>query len=78
MNDLLLALYFLISVYLFKIWFNQYKQDLNLSHEDKILSLVTLVIGAVLWPIVLPIAYSKLLNKSKYKTPIFEMQGIKK
>lgn len=75
---MLLPLYCVISVYLFRIWFNQYKQDLNLSKEDKILCLVTLVIGAVLWPIVLPIAYSKLLNKQKYRTPIFEMEVIKK
>ncbi len=74
MNDMLLALYLLISAYLFRLWFNHYKQDNILSNEDKILCLVTLVIGAVLWPIVLPIAYSKLLNKAKYRTPIFEME----
>jgi hypothetical protein len=75
---MLLPLYCLISVYLFRIWFNHYKQDLNLSNEDKILCLVTLVIGAVLWPIVLPIAYSKLLNRQKYRTPIFKMEMIEK
>ncbi len=78
MNQILLALYLLISTYLFRIWFNHYKQERNLSNEDKILCLVTFVIGAVLWPIVLPIAYSKLLNKPKYRTPIFEMEVIEK
>lgn len=78
MNEILLALYLLIAACLFRLWFNHYKQELNLSNEDKILCLVTLVLGAVFWPIVLPIAYSKLLNKAKYRTPIFEMEIIDK
>lgn len=64
-NDMLLSFYLLISVCLFRIWFDRYNQDRNLSQEEKIFCLVTFVIGAVVWPIVLPIAYSKLLNNGK-------------
>ncbi|HBE20370.1 MAG TPA: hypothetical protein DEG17_21975 [Cyanobacteria bacterium UBA11149] len=64
-NDMLLSFYLLISICLFGIWFERYNQERNLSREEKIFCLVTFVIGAVVWPIVLPIAYGKLLNNSK-------------
>lgn len=61
MNSILIVFYFLIAIYLFCFWFNYFKQESTLTNEEKVLCLATFVIGAIFWPIVMPIAYSKLV-----------------
>jgi flagellar basal body-associated protein FliL len=51
----------------FKIWLKFFQQDNSMSREEKQLSWVILLIGTVLWPLVVPIAYLSLLEK-KFKS----------
>jgi hypothetical protein len=50
---------------LFTGWMGFFKQDVDLSKEEKQISLMVLAIATLLWPIVLPFAYLELLDKFK-------------
>ncbi len=65
MNYCLFCVYCLIATHLFKIWLDLFNQDSDLSSDEKVLSLITLICATVFWPIVLPIAYSKLLSAKR-------------
>ncbi len=65
MNSISSVFYFLIAAYLFWFWFNRFKQENTLTNEEKTLCLATFVIGAIFWPIVIPIAYTKLVLRQK-------------
>ncbi|MCP2729310.1 hypothetical protein [Limnofasciculus baicalensis] len=65
MNSVLIVFYFLIAAYLFWFWFNRFKQENTLTNEEKVLCLATFVIGVIFLPIVIPIAYSKLVLRQK-------------
>ncbi len=59
--------YLLIAHRLLKIWLKFFRQDTNMSRTDKQISWVVLLIGTILWPIVVPIAYLSILeNKLEY------------
>jgi len=62
MNLWLLSLYALVSFYLLGAWLRFFKQGRGMSDQQKFLSLLTIGIATVLWPLVLPIAYVRLLN----------------
>ncbi|MCP2729667.1 hypothetical protein NJ959_14535 [Symplocastrum sp. BBK-W-15] len=72
MNSCLVSGYVLIAIYLFRIWFNYFKQDISLSNQEKGFCLLAFIIGTILWPIVLPIAYSIVLKKLQNKVPLVE------
>lgn len=55
--------YVLVSLYFFKTWTLFFRQDINLSSEDILLSKIVLVTASILWPIVVPISYIKLIKK---------------
>lgn len=62
----LASLYFLIAVTFFQNWYEAYKRDLkNMDEEDIFVSRVILGIATLLWPVVVPVSYLKLLNSSK-------------
>ena len=62
----LFVIYLSIAPCLFASWFAFYQQEAGrLSAEEKQLSLLTLAIASVLWPIVVPIAYLNQLSKAK-------------
>jgi hypothetical protein len=60
---ILVLVYLLMLQRFFKTWQKFYKRDNSMSPEEKHLSQVVLVVGAVLWPIVVPNAYLALLEK---------------
>ncbi|MBW4680706.1 MAG: hypothetical protein KME19_11400 [Microcoleus vaginatus WJT46-NPBG5] len=54
----------------FTSWLQFFKREAgNLSEEEKQLSLATLVMASVLWPLVVPVAYLEQLSKAKQKQP---------
>lgn len=54
----------------FTSWLQFFKREAgNLSEEEKQLSLATLVMASVLWPLVVPVAYVEQLSKAKQKQP---------
>lgn len=55
--------YLLIAHRLFKVWLKFFQQDTNMSLEEKQISWGVLLMGTVLWPIVVPIAYLSMLEK---------------
>jgi len=62
-----ISLYALISLYLSAAWFRFFKPGMELSTQQKFFSVLTIGIATVCWPLVLPIAYVKLLNTSASK-----------
>jgi uncharacterized membrane protein YbaN (DUF454 family) len=62
MNLWLISLYALVSVYLLVAWLRFFKQGKGMTLQQKILSLLTIGVATVCWPLVLPIAYVRLLN----------------
>jgi flagellar biosynthesis protein FlhB len=62
----LLFTYLLIAHRLFNIWLKFFQQDTSISTEDRSLSWVVLSIGTILWPVIVPIAYLRLLEE-KFK-----------
>lgn len=67
MNLWIVSLYALISLYLLAAWLRFFKQGTGMYAQQKVLSLLTISIATVLWPLVLPIAYVKLLNATVSK-----------
>ena len=63
----LVVFYLIMAQRFFKIWLNFFQRDNNMSREEKQLSWVILLLGTVLWPLVVPIAYLSLLEK-KFKS----------
>lgn len=55
--------YLLMAAWVLTIWLKFFKQDTSLSSEDRLLSMVILVIATILWPVVVPIAYLELLQE---------------
>ena len=66
-----LGLVYLVSApCFFTSWLQFFKREAgNLSEEEKQLSLATLVMASVLWPLVVPVAYLEQLSKAKQKQP---------
>lgn len=62
MNLLFISLYTLISLYLLTTWLRFFKEGMMISDQQKVLSFITIGMATVFWPLVLPIAYVKLLN----------------
>jgi hypothetical protein len=58
--------YLLMAQRLFTIWHKFFQQDTSMSAGETQLSWLVLILGAVLWPIVVPNAYLALLEK-KYE-----------
>lgn len=70
MAEVLLAgmfgIYLPIALCFFKGWFRVFQREAgSLSPEEKQLSLATLITASVLWPVVVPIAYSVQLSKAR-------------
>lgn len=59
--------YLLIACFLFNSWFRSFKKDTTLAPEDKLLSIVTLIVATTLWPVVVPFAYLQLLRRKDEK-----------
>jgi cytochrome bd-type quinol oxidase subunit 2 len=68
MNLWLISLYVLVSLYLLTAWLRFFKQGTGMSTQQKVLSLLTIGIATVFWPLVLPIAYVRLLNATVSKS----------
>lgn len=65
----LVAFYLIMAQSFLRIWFKFFQQDNSMSREEKQLSWLILLIGTVLWPLVVPIAYLSLLEK-KFKSQV--------
>jgi len=62
MNLLLVSLYALVSLYLLVAWLQFFKQGKGMTLQQKFLSLLTIGIATLFWPLILPVAYVSLLN----------------
>ncbi len=62
MTLLLISFYMLVAFYLLATWLHFLKRGAGLSPQQKVLSFLTVGIATVFWPLVLPIAYVKLLD----------------
>lgn len=62
----LASLYLLIAVTFFQNWYDAYKRDLkNMDEEDIFVSRVILGLATLLWPVVVPVSYLRMLKNSK-------------
>ncbi len=59
---ILVCVYLIILQQVFNVWLKFFQQDHSISPEEKQLSWIILIIGAILWPIVVPISYLRLLE----------------
>ncbi|MGB5963165.1 MAG: hypothetical protein WBG73_21185 [Coleofasciculaceae cyanobacterium] len=60
---ILILFYLAILQRVFKVWLKFFQQDSDISLEEKRLSWFILIVGAILWPLVVPISYLGLLEK---------------
>ena len=60
----LVVVYLLMASCFFYSWLKLFKQDTNLSSDERLLSQIVLVIATILWPVVVPITYLELLKKN--------------
>ncbi|HEY9893146.1 MAG TPA: hypothetical protein V6D37_15335, partial [Candidatus Sericytochromatia bacterium] len=54
---ILFCVYLIMLQRVFNVWLKLYQQDSSISVEEKQLSWIILILGAVFWPIVVPISY---------------------
>ncbi|MGC1393833.1 MAG: hypothetical protein WA828_06090 [Coleofasciculaceae cyanobacterium] len=59
----LILFYLAILQRVFKVWLKFFQQDSDISPQEKRLSWFILIVGAILWPLVVPISYLGLLEK---------------
>jgi hypothetical protein len=59
------AFYVLVMPILFISWVSFFRQDHEMSAEDRHISFFVIAIATLLWPIVIPFAYLELLEKFK-------------
>jgi hypothetical protein len=60
---IVVLLYLTVLQRVFKLWLKFFRQDSNISLEEKRLSWFILIIGAVFWPLVVPVSYLALLEQ---------------
>ena len=60
---LLVLFYLAILQRVFKVWLKFFERDRDISPEEKRLSWFILIIGAVFWPLVVPVSYLALLEE---------------
>lgn len=60
---ILVLLYLAILKRIFKMWLRFFQQDSDISQAEKRLSWFILIIGAVFWPLVVPVSYLALLEE---------------
>lgn len=58
----LVFIYLLILQRVAKVWLQLFQQDRSISPEDKRLSWLILIMGAIFWTLVVPISYLTLLE----------------
>lgn len=61
------VIYVTMATHLFTTWFELADDMMNLSDQQKFLSWITLIVASVFWPLVLPIAYTKLMKAQTSK-----------
>ncbi|MEQ9237746.1 hypothetical protein [Coleofasciculus sp. E2-BRE-01] len=62
MTLFLISVYMLTGLYLLATWLRFLKKEAGLSPQKNVLSFLTVGIATLFWPLVLPIAYVKLLD----------------
>ena len=58
-----IGFYFIIAGNLFTTWFGYFKKHTSPIDRRRLSYLMTLVLGAAFWPMVVPIAYLTLLKR---------------
>ena len=66
---ILFCLYLIMLQRVFNVWLKLYQQDSSISVEEKQLSWIILILGAIFWPIVVPISYLTLLERKLAHQP---------
>ncbi|MBD2313640.1 hypothetical protein H6G20_18385 [Desertifilum sp. FACHB-1129] len=62
----LASVYLLLGVTFFQNWYDAFKRDQpNLDEEDIFISRIVLGVATVLWPVVVPISYIKVLQATR-------------
>jgi uncharacterized protein with PQ loop repeat len=59
--------YLVMAFSFFTQWLEFFNQDIAMTSEQRFFSMIILVIGTTLWPIVVPFAYLELLKAQKKK-----------
>jgi arginine exporter protein ArgO len=60
-------IYLTMATHLFISWLKLADDLRNLSEQQKVFSWITLIVAAVFWPLVIPIAYTKLVKAQTSK-----------
>lgn len=71
---ILVLLYLAMLQRVFKVWLKFFQQDNDISPEEKCLSWFILIIGAVFWPLVVPVSYLALLEEKLKQQKKLESQ----
>ena len=62
--------YIVMAVYLFTVWLDLTDDMNGLSMQERVLSWITLSVAALLWLLVIPIAYTKLIKTQACRKPM--------
>jgi hypothetical protein len=65
--------YFVVGICLFSIWLMFFLQDEDMSLKERYFSFILLGIGVILWPLIVPIAYLRLIYSKLKQTKINDL-----
>ena len=59
----LVVAYLFMAPFYFISWLKLFNKDTSITSNERLVSMVILVMSTILWPLIVPIAYLELLNK---------------
>ena len=59
----LVVTYLFMAPLYFTSWLKLFNNDTTITSNERLVSMVILVMSTILWPLIVPIAYLELLNK---------------
>jgi len=71
--NLAIIVYLIMACCLFNEWLVFFLADEEMDSEQRLFSIVILVIGTILWPIVVPFAYLELLKFHKKHKNVIDL-----
>lgn len=63
-------LYFALGFCYFNEWLDLFKLDAGMTKQQRQISVIVLLVGTLLWPVLVPFAYLELLKSQKKRAMI--------
>jgi uncharacterized membrane protein YdjX (TVP38/TMEM64 family) len=63
-------LYFVLGFCYFNEWLDLFQIDASMTKQQRQISVIVLIVGTLLWPVLVPFAYLELLKSQKKRARI--------